>query len=103
LQKRIQRAVDDANDEVKIQREGESEEKRKREKRKEHLSFEGLDENPSPSGAATPRHNHESRVPSNILEAFVGQLHRLKSHGSSDESGSSSETSKAGTKERGPR
>lgn len=105
MQRRIQREVDDANDEVKIQREDELEEKRKRERRKSRFfSFEGLDENSGPSGAATPGHNRKKiSVPKNIAEVAISHLHEWKSPGSSGESGSSSETSEAGTKERGPK
>ena len=101
MQKRIQREIDDANDESKVERQGGevTEEKKNRLKRRKTkiFPFEEIESGVG-SGANTPGQNRNGSKEKNLAEIAVSHWREEALHHSSDEFDSSSESEGAGNK-----
>jgi hypothetical protein len=93
LQKRIQREIDDANDEKNLQNLEHFEQKRKRAERRRArvFSFEDLGESSGPRGIPLSGHSIQGKRGESLAEVAAEHLRDWIVHGSSDESNSESE------------
>ena len=105
VQKRIQHEIDDANDEIKVQRqEGPEEKKRRMERRKTRpFSFDEIRESGAASGTDTPGHNSKGNKGKKLVEVAVDHLREWMAPGASDESDASSDTMEKSKQEKKPR
>ncbi|KAK5655193.1 hypothetical protein OQA88_6092 [Cercophora sp. LCS_1] len=92
LQKRIQSEIDDAKDELKLQRQEDSEEKKRMRRQKTRFfSFDQGGESGAASPIVTPGHGNKNEKGKKLVGIAVDHLRDLIAPGTSDESDGSSE------------